>query len=317
MKPTLTRIAQVAIGCTAAIAIALALGLQNAVSAGIITILSLQDTKRATLRAAWARAAAFALATATAWCAFSALGYGVLGFGAYMLVFAALSYGLGLQAQLPISTVLASHYWLAGHMRWWLIGNETVLMAIGSAIGIGLTLLPRDTPQAMQAQQRRIERGLRGYLLDMAALLEGAGDAGSLAASLDAVAQAVADAARRADQLQGNTLFGDTRYYSRYVGMRGQQLAILTRMAQTAATLDTLPPQAAPLAALMREIAATLNEYNDATALLAQLAALLDRYRAGPLPQDRQAFEARATLYRLLLDTEQLLLVKQAFAQGA
>lgn len=68
------RVVQIAVGCTLAIGIASLLGLQSSVSAGIITILSLQDTKKETLRSAVDRFAAYALAVL-----FSIAVFGLLG----------------------------------------------------------------------------------------------------------------------------------------------------------------------------------------------------------------------------------------------
>lgn len=312
----LYRILEIAIGCAAAIGLAQVLGLQNSVSAGIITMLSLQDTKRETLRSAVERFAAFALATAVAYASFALLGYGVLAFGVYLLVFASLSYALRLQASLPISSVLVSHYWLAGHMQPWLLGNEAVLMGIGTGIGVLLNLfLPGDT-QAMYTQQRQVERGLRAFLLALSNALSGKGTAQGATQTLPQLAAAMDAAQKRADLLQGNTLLGDMRYYARYVDMRRQQYILLERMAAAAETLTFPPPQALPLADFLRLTAESLHEYNDATALLDRLSVLLADYREAPLPQSRTEFEARATLYHMLVDTEHLLLIKRAFAQG-
>lgn len=315
-SPPVFRVLELALGCTAAIAAARGLGLDNAVSAGIITILSIQDTKKETLRAAVERFAAFLLAVACAWVAFSALGYTVVAIGAYLLLFTSLCYALRLQASLPICTVLVSHFWLAGHMCWPLVGNEAALMVIGTGIGIALNLLlPRDTG-AMHREQRQVERGLRGVLEAMARVLDGASSPDAVDAAMDALAADIDAAGRRADALQGNTLLGDASYYVRYVQMRRHQLAILLRMAASLHALAWLPPQAGPLAGLLRQIAESLHEYNDASALLAALDALRRGYRDGPLPQDRPTFEARATLYTILMDTEALLLIKRTFVLG-
>lgn len=313
MRTRLFRVAEITLGCCLAIALAAGLGLQNSVSAGIITILSISETKRETLRSGMQRLLSFALAIAIAYAAFSLLGYGLLAFGVYFFAYALCLYTLRLQSSLPICTVLISHFWLAGHMEPWLIANEGLLMLIGSGIGIALNLfLPRNVDE-IRAAQRRIEDILRACFLHLSlALAEPAADA-PIEDDLDTLHETLQAAEASAQILQGNTLRSDVTYYLQYIDMRRRQYRILRRIADTAGDLPYLPAQAQSLSRFMWRIAQSLHEHNNAVALLNGLQALRDDYQHAPLPQTRSEFEARALLYRIMIDTEYFLLLKKNF----
>lgn len=316
MRFSIYRVLEVAIGCCLAVWAAMALGLVNSVSAGIITILSIQDTKKETLRSAVERFAAFVLAVVTAYASFALLGYTVLSLGAYLLVFVALAYAFGLQASIPICTVLVSHFWLAGHMQLWLIGNEALLMLIGTGIGVGSNLLlPRDVG-AIQAAQAHIEDILRRLFDDIAAVLDGTAGDEAVKTDMLTLRAALRGAREQAAKLEGNTLGSDAQYYGLYVEMRRHQYTILRRIEALLAALDERPVQAGVLAAYMRGIAGALHEGNDAQDLLAALDTMREEFRGSALPVTRDAFETRATLYNILIDTEHFLLVKKAFVEG-
>ncbi|MEA5000174.1 MAG: aromatic acid exporter family protein [Candidatus Limiplasma sp.] len=311
------RIFEVTLGCCAAIAVAMALGLVNPMSAGVIAILSIQDTKRATLRSAMERFAAYALALLLAYGSFSLLGYHVLAFGLYLLPFSLLCYGLGLQASIPICSVSVTHFWIAGQMSPPMLLNSVLLMLIGSAFGITLNLLQPSSLKAIQQEQAHIEHRLQQTLESLAVLLRGGAGMKAVEDNLDQLRHTLTCAQHKAMSHLDNTLTRDVRYYVRYVDMRLAQAAVLQRMADTLSQAAYRPiAKAFPLADLLAHTAAVLHESNDAVALLARSGDLLSSYRVMPLPSTREEFETRATLFRLLLDLEQFLSLKKGFFQS-
>lgn len=199
-------------------------------------------------------------------------------------------------------------------MRPWLVGNEALLMLIGTAIGAGLILfLPRDV-KAIRAQQRHIEDILRACFLHLSNALAQGKDLDALASDIRTLDASLQTAEAKAQALADNTLRSDVTYYTRYVKMRQSQLGLLRRMQAAPADLPYCPAQAQVLAAFMWQIAQSLHEYNNAVGLLETLDGTREGFRADPLPQTREEFEARAILYRLMVDTEYFLLLKKDFA---
>ena len=87
MKELLFRSVKIIAAAVLAILVAQALGLDFAVSAGIVAILSVQPTKKETLRTALARFLAFAVALAISLALFNLLGFTLPVFFIYLAIF--------------------------------------------------------------------------------------------------------------------------------------------------------------------------------------------------------------------------------------
>src|SRR5690554_578863 len=91
-KVDIIKVLKIGLGSSIAILIANLFGLQNSLSAGIITLLSIQDTKKETLLIALKRLFAFGIAIVIAYLLFENLGYEPLIFGLFLVVFVGVSY---------------------------------------------------------------------------------------------------------------------------------------------------------------------------------------------------------------------------------
>lgn len=323
----LLRAAMAAVGCMFAVFLCNALGLQNASSAGIITLLSLQSTKKETLLTALRRGWAFAMAVAIAFVCFSLLGYTLLAFGVYVLLFVFVCRLFALENAIAMCSVLIAHFWLAENMAWGLVWNEALLLLLGAGVGILLNLfLPRQIG-AIRKGQRQVEEQFRRILLQMAENMAGAISGEEICPAYSAPAseaenmlveleQTLLQVHQQAEAVAGNTLTVDARYYSQYIEMRKNQLAVLRRMQEDISRLRCIPKQAGPIAELLRKIATSFHEYNNSEALLAYLRALHEDFREDELPKERAEFEARAMLFALLGDMEYFLLLKNNFSKS-
>lgn len=103
------RTLKTAIGATLAIIIAKEIGLEYAVSAGIITILSVQGTKKQSIKIALERVASFVLALIIATVLFNTLGYNEIVFGIFILLFIPAAVRFNLKEGIVVSSVLITH----------------------------------------------------------------------------------------------------------------------------------------------------------------------------------------------------------------
>ena len=129
------KLIKIAIGSAVSIFLADILGLGYSTAAGIITLLTIQDTVRETMIISVKRAGAFLLATVLACIVFQLGGYHVFSYGIFLFLFIACCIPLHLGDAVSINAVLATHYLLEKNMSPALIGNEALLLFIGSGIG--------------------------------------------------------------------------------------------------------------------------------------------------------------------------------------
>lgn len=306
--------AKAAAGACAAIALAMAMGLSYATAAGVITLLSLQETKKETLRTAFQRLLAFLAAVLIAYASFALLGYTLLGLGVYLLLFVALCQQFSMTGAIAMCSVLITHFWAEGSMTPAFVGNELMLLFIGAGVGILLNLFLPVQVKLIRQAQREIEDINRSLLTAMADGIEAKGS--KELADLPRLEQRLAQARAQAQQSAGNALTLDLSYYREYIDMRGNQLLVLQRIQAALLRLQSVPPQAELLGAFLRTIAASFGESNNAVRLLAFATELRNLFRDSPLPQSREEFEARATLLHIFNEVEHFLLLKYTFAQS-
>ncbi len=103
------RTMKTAIAATLAIILAEWLHLEYAVSAGIIAILSVQNTKKGSLQLAIQRVYSTVLALSIAAVFFMLIGYNAVSFGLYLLIFIPLAVRLHVADGIVVSSVLVSH----------------------------------------------------------------------------------------------------------------------------------------------------------------------------------------------------------------
>lgn len=291
------------------------LGLQHATSAGIITLLSIQNTKKETLSIAGKRVLAFFIAVTVAFVLFHFLGFHLFSFGLFLFGFTFLCYLIKFEVAISMNTVLILHIWSARSFTFPLLVNEFMLLCIGLSIAVLINLyMPRNL-EDIRAYQNKIDNSMRGLLLDIAGILSGK-EKKKLEGNFTALHIDLEKALDKAYHNMNNTLAVDMRYYVEYLEMRRGQCELLKRVYDNAIRIQWIPSQAEYIARFLQNTAETFHEYNNAQALLKDLAELRKTFQTSDLPQSRKEFEARAFLFQIANDTEYLLLAKKHFSEN-
>lgn len=310
-----------------AIALAEGLGLKYSTSAGVITLLSIQDTKKETIRVMTLRLCSFMIALALAAACFWLFGYGAVAISVFLLFFSGISFAFRMQEGISVNTVLMTHFMAEQSMSAGNVGNELALLAVGAGIGVLMNLYIPGKEKQIRVKQQQIEARMRGILGAMAGILSPSSpsfpspfpsDEASvewLRTSLDDLETELKAGEKNAYEEMENKLLTETRYYLRYMNMRQLQSAVLGQIAENLAHLSALPSQSEQIARFIGQISGSFHEHNNAVALLAELEQVKADMKKQPLPDTRAEFEDRAVLYRILLELEQFLRIKMLFVK--
>ncbi len=310
------KLLKIAIGSAVAIFLADLLGLGYSTSAGIITLLTIQDTSRETIIISAKRVCAFLLATVLAYVIFHLLGYHVFSYGIFLFLFIACCMPLHLGNAVSINAVLATHYLLEKNMALSLIGNEALLLLIGAGIGTGLNLYMPGKSKEIRAMQYQLEVDLRTVLLRMSEYIRRE-DKSNYTGSCFAKLQTDIEAGKKqAFAYMNNTFFQESKYFLVYMNMREQQMVVLQDIYKKIMSMRTILPQTERVSELLHEIAVTFGESNNARDLLVKREEVLTQMKDSRLPVTRQEFEDRAVLYGILMDLEYFLQLKKEFADS-
>ncbi|WP_313129356.1 aromatic acid exporter family protein [Anaerocolumna sp.] len=308
------KVSKIAVGSTLAILLASSIGLDYSISAGIITLLTIQDTKKETIFISIKRIIAFLFATILALILFLSFGFGTIPFGVFLFLFVGGCSIVKLQDGIAMNSVLATHYILSKSISIHMIANEALLLFIGAGIGTLINLFMSSNVKQIREVQERIESDLRKILFRMAYFLRESDKSTYKDHCFVPLQEDINLGITYAYTNMNNTLFQESEYFIRYMEMRKHQLQILKEIYEKIISLHTVPKEVLPIAQFIESIANSLAESNNAKGLLELEHNLEEEYRQSSLPLSRVEFEDRAVLYMILKDFKMFLLIKEEFA---
>ncbi len=302
------------IAATITTALAMALRLDQTITAGILAVLSIQLTRKDSFILAGKRLANALLALLMGTGFFLVFGYDVWVFFPFTFAFAAMSFILKIEAGIVPSLVLASHLLLAGGFDLWTLFNSAAIIALAVAVSLALNLLyPLNTHKVLIKHTAHLDELLRKEILQLARCLREPNVTAVCQRSHEGMKLEVEKTLNEAELLEKDILFDRGRSHVDYLYMRKAQSERLTRLFELAEKLNEPHAYATPIADYLEGLAEDIGLEDRATPRLKALRELLQTYREKPLPEDRASFEARAVLFQMLFELEAFLSVKINF----
>lgn len=304
---------KITIATILSIVVASALQLSYYATAGIITILSIQNTKRETLVTARNRTLAFALALVISWATFQIFGYNFVAFALYILLFSTLCLVLQWPEAIAMDSVLITHFLGEQSMAAPIVLNEVLLFFIGTFFGILMNLHLHRDESAFWEWADRVDDQMKGVLSRMADWMLKEDKTAYKPDCFAELEQTIAQAEERAWRNLKNSFFQQSRYEKEYITMRREQMEVLQRMQESICMLSHVPSQAVPISGLFSQVVLEYHRDNDISSLLEELHALLEQMKQETLPKDREEFENRAVLFYILMQLKEFLRLKRDF----
>ncbi|WP_282926030.1 aromatic acid exporter family protein [Helcococcus kunzii] len=314
---------QIAIAFLFSILLANFLDLQNYVTAGIITILSIQDTKKKTLEIAYRRFLGYVIMLALVYLVFNIMGYSILSFGFFVLIFALINSRLDISIGLAPNVVMASHFFLKGHMELSFIWNETLVYLIGLLMAIIVNLL---IPMTNKDNNRgMLDDKIKNLLMYISNILnEKHLEDENKSEYIEYISKEISDTNRFFSVYENeiinrleNDLFNNDFYDLEYLNLRRKQYNILIKIFELSKNIDRNLVHTQKISEFIEEIYLGYYEKNTAISLIEKADTLLIFFKNLSLPKTREEFENRANLYIILEDLIQFLEEKYKFSRGS
>lgn len=310
------RTLKTAIGATIAIIIAQYIGLSYAVSAGVITVLSVQSTKRKSIEIAIRRLGSTTLALLVAVVVFLLMGYSAVSFGFFLLIFIPIAAALNLNDGIVPSTVLVTHLLIEESVAPSWILNEYGILIIGAGIALLFNIYMPSVEKEIKEAQKNVERLFKKIIgsfsddiLSQSVNIEEE----KMFKELD---ETLTSGFEKAITLSSNYLSDSFLYYVRYMEMRIKQYEILKQMREDLGRVYSYYEQNRLVASLTELVAFQYNELNTAKELIDDLNGYMKIFRNQDLPKTREEFENRSSLYQYVRDLQTLLEIKKEFADS-
>lgn len=312
-KEDIIKLIKYVVGSVVAVLLAAALRLEFAYAAGIITLLTIQDTKKETVKIAAKRIVIFIIMTILSAAVFPLAGYHVWAFGVVLIPYLICCIALDMKEAIAPIAVLCTHYISAGSCNAGMILNEFLILVIGAGVGILLNMFMPDSRAKLVEYQRTVDDKMIHILKRMALYMERDNKSDYTGECFDELDKMLINLKKEALYYMNNHFLGENDYYYEYMQMRARQCGILKRVYSDIVRLTTTPQQVRALADFVEKIANEFAEENDVQGLLEELEALKESYTVSELPKSREEFENRAMLYHIMEDLKVFLQIKREF----
>ncbi|WP_029276751.1 aromatic acid exporter family protein [Carnobacterium jeotgali] len=308
------RAIKIAFATTIAILIAQAFQLEYSVSAGVVAILSVLDTKKSSVTIAIQRVGSTILALGIATILFQLFGFNTIVFGLYLLIYIPIAYKLNVEVGIAPCSVLVSHLLLEQSTSITWLMNEFSLMVIGVGIAILFNWYMPSKEKQLVKLRDEIEEKMRHVLMNFSLVLKNGSSNEKGELLIKELSKDLKTAEKVAYMESNNQLLSQyDDYIIQYIDMRQQQAKILAEMSMDISVCSLPTKQNEILAQLFQRTADQLHESNPVLDLTEDIESLLTDFRMSDLPKTRAEFENRAALFVLLNDFTRFIQIKKDF----
>ncbi len=313
-RETLFNAFKIALAAIIAITIATGLELNYAISAGTVAILSIQPTKRETIRTALGRVLAFLCAMTLAFLCFYLWGYTMPAFGIFLVLQILMCQVFHWGSSTAMTVLLMAHFLTAENMKAATVLNECQIFLIGVSTGILANMHLRKNVNYIEELKESTDEQIRRILTRMSERILNSDMSDYNGDCFDALKESLEKAKHVADTNYNNQLRVRDIYDKEYIRMRERQCFVLYEMYKNVRQLHTTPLTAHIISDFLQEMANTYHRVDTCRELMEEFRKLDMSMKSKPLPTERQEFEDRARLFYLLRYIEEFIQLKIEFA---
>ena len=298
-----SRTVKTAIGAMIALVIAQVLSLENTATAAVITLLSVQSTKRRSIQIAWQRFAACILGILLAVLIFEGCAYTAVGVGLLLFIYIPLMAKWGLQDGIVPGFVIVMQLYISQNITYELILNQICIISIGILVALLFNLYMPSVEGEIKRILKELEGNFNLIFLQFARFIrkkERVWNDEYILRTKKLIDEGL-DLAKRSEE---NSFFKKDSYYLYYFTKLNQQFQLVERMVPLIINLSTTFEQNEMVADFVDDLGTNIEDRKD---LLVKLQELRATFEQMDLPKTREEFETRAALLILINKIEQFI----------
>ena len=198
----------------------------------------------------------------------------------------------------------------------YMLVNETLLFLIGAGIGIVVNLHLHSKDEDFEKLADDVDEQIKGILRRMSGWLKTRDKSDYHSNCFERLEETLQQAKLCGAANYNNSFLKKDTYELDYIRMREQQTVVLKGIYHNIKRMDYLPDQIEKVAELFAEVEQAYHKENTVEVLLERLGSFLEEMKKEKLPESRAEFEARAILFYILTQMEELLQIKRQFILG-
>lgn len=305
-KSIISRAIKTAVAALLAIVVSQELSLEYAAAAGIIAILNIFETRKATIEGGLKRTMSAIIALLIGGFLFEKIGYKTWVFGLYLLIFVPVSFFLKIELGLGPSSVIVTHLLAFGKVDSAKILNELALVFIGT----GFAML---TNFYAPNRQNELNNLIENIDEDMKFILKFFGD--SLVQNFDVnlyedkISKLEEDIDKAIDfaVIESDNLIENSRDLLRDLRLREREMDLLKEMYYD---LDTIPAEYSDgkyISELFIQTSESLTEGEEIIKVKKRIDFLNNHFNMMKLPETHEEFAIRATILQVFRSLDQFI----------
>lgn len=316
-KRFVLKVLKIAIGSSMAVVVAQFFHLQYATSAGIIALLTVQNTRKDTIQLTVERLLSFMLCIVLIFVCFHYTGrHEWVNYGCYIFYMVMLCHLFGWQNTISVNAVMGTHYLASPNYSLAFAMNELSLILIGTGLALTMNWRMPSNLKVLRRDIKDVEDDMQAVLRELASYLEDAKSADPVWSDLDQLEARIRRGLERAYEQAHNTMSEADLYYVEYMEMRLQQCVMLQTLRSRVQKIQELPRQSKMISSYLRYAANYVHEKNIPDQQIRELRQVFRQMQQEPLPKTWEEFESCAILYHVMMDLEEFLFVKQRFTDN-
>lgn len=305
-KSLLIRTVKTAFAAILSIIVAEQLALDFAAAAGIIAILNIFETRRATKEGALKRAISAMIALLIGGFLFETLGYNTWVFGLYLLIFVPLSFFQQIELGLGPSSVLVTHLIAFGQVTLPIILNELALVFIGTGFAMLTNFYAPNSQVKLTKLVDQIDQDMKEILnlfgRSLVEDLDVSVHEDKLKALRADISTAVELAVIETDNMIANS--GEVLYS---LHLRENEMALLEDMYYN---LKSIPPEYSDgkyISEVLIRTSENLSKDGDIDGVKERIDYLKDHFHMMGLPQSHEDFAIRSAIFQVFRSLDQFI----------
>lgn len=305
-KSILIRTLKTAFAALLAILVAQELSLDYAAAAGIIAILNIFETRKATIEGGLKRSLSAMIALVIGGLLFENFGYDTWVFGLYLLIFVPVSFLLKIELGLGPSSVIVTHLLAFGEINSPIILNEMALVFIGTGFAMLTNFYAPNSQDELRKLVDSIDEDMK-FILNLfgKSLIE------NLDVKLyeDKISILEEDIKRAIDLavIENENLIENSRDMLHDLHLREREMDLLEDMYYD---LRTIPPEYSDgeyISDILIKTSENLSKDGDMIKVKKRIDYLKDHFHMMKLPQDHEEFAIRSAVFQVFRSLDQFI----------
>lgn len=309
------RTIKTAIATPVAVSIAQLFSVTNVVSAGILTILCIQPSRKKSVQSAVHRFIACILAIIFSIVFFELFGYHPVTLGVLLAVFIPTTVLLKIEQGILTSTVITLNLYVFGTINVDFIYEQLLLIIIGIGTGLIVNLYMPSLDKKLKQKQDELEDCFQTILHEIALYIREQNMDWD-GKEITEVERLLQEAEELVERDRENHLLRDEHSYYNYFKMRKKQFELLQLMLPLVTRLPETDDIAKRIASFFEKLSEAVHPGNTAILFLDELEDIRAQFKKAELPTTQEEFETRASLFQLLREIEDYLIIKSKFKQS-